>query len=306
MVNGGMDTQAVLREFPTQLRGDVLMAIYAPLLETSTAFLRCPDPLRRHMLTLVRPVVALKKETVVSGGQYNSLLYILLKGSLQVTMAAGFADGADDRRTGTRRAASTPSPAKFKRSATAVTAAPAAVFTPPHLTTSTSPPSTSPILPIPPDSVVEGEDADADAREPRRRHPPADVYAGPRPSPFNVFATSQCYIFQVDCVELARVLDQYSEEESEQVTTALEKEHKALCDSLKSRRTTVGGGGEGDGGTPSPDMARARADGEGGGRGGKGHTRSSLHSTRAATPLSRRSSRGWRRRRSASSAPSSR
>ena len=71
--------------------------------------------------------------------------------------------------------------------------------------------------------------------------PPADVYAGPRPSPFNVFATSQCYIFQVDCVELARVLDQYSEEESEQVTTALEKEHKALCDSLKSRRTTVGG-----------------------------------------------------------------
>ena len=72
--------------------------------------------------------------------------------------------------------------------------------------------------------------------------PPADVYAGPRPSPFNVFATSQCYIFQVDCVELARVLDQYSEEESEQVTTALEKEHKALCDSLKSRRTTVGGG----------------------------------------------------------------
>ena len=96
MVNGGMDTQAVLREFPNQLRGDVLMAIYAPLLETSTAFLRCPDPLRRHMLTLVRPVVALKKETVVSGGQYNSLLYILLKGSLQVTMAAGFADGADD------------------------------------------------------------------------------------------------------------------------------------------------------------------------------------------------------------------
>ena len=100
--------------------------------------------------------------------------------------------------------------------------------------------------------------------------PPADVYAGPRPSPFNVFATSQCYIFQVDCVELARVLDQYSEEESEQVTTALEKEHKALCDSLKSRRTTVGPGGEGDGGTPSPDMRRtstARA----GGRGGKGH-----------------------------------
>ena len=64
--------------------------------------------------------------------------------------------------------------------------------------------------------------------------PPADVYAGPRPSPFNVFATSQCYIFQVDCVELARVLDQYSEEESEQVTTALEKEHKALCDSLST------------------------------------------------------------------------
>ena len=54
------------------------------------------------------------------------------------------------------------------------------------------------------------------------------------------------------------------------MTTALEKEHKALCDSLKSRRTTVGGGGEGDGGTPSPDMRRtstARA----GGRGGKGH-----------------------------------
>jgi len=187
MVNGGMDTQAVLREFPNQLRGDVLMAIYAPLLETSTAFLRCPDPLRRHMLTLVRPVVALKKETVVSGGQYNSLLYILLKGSLQVTMAAGFVDGGDDRRTGNSPGgASTPSPAKFKRSATQVTGGPCRRLHP-HLTsmTSTSITSTSIITSPPPPprpiSVVEGEDADADAREPRRRHPPRRRLRRPAP-----------------------------------------------------------------------------------------------------------------------------
>ena len=43
---------------------------------------------------ITTPWTYIRWRGAVSGGQYNSLLYILLKGSLQVTMAAGFADGA--------------------------------------------------------------------------------------------------------------------------------------------------------------------------------------------------------------------
>ena len=40
--------------------------------------------LRRHILGLLKPSVALKKQTIIAGRQFGATIYVLMKGSLQV------------------------------------------------------------------------------------------------------------------------------------------------------------------------------------------------------------------------------
>lgn len=199
-LTGGMDTQAVLREFPATLRYEVLHAIYAPLLAASPSMFRaCPEQLRRHMLTLVRPTVALKKEVVCVGGQYTATIYILMKGTLQVSQAQGL-----DMDNGSRGNSPSVTPTKKRGKGGGSSWKDRMRF-----------------------RMLE---------KPGATIPPADIHQGPRPSPFAIFATNQCQLYLIDGHALSRLLDQYFDEEAEKVLEALYKEHQSLVDALKMNK----------------------------------------------------------------------
>jgi hypothetical protein len=136
-VTKGMDTQAILADFPLQLRGDVLSAVFSLLIECNPPFLRCSErargtghtltarcaralvplvpttvpcasnvrervfsrvrdrrlssraraELRRQLMALLKPGVALKKQKLIAGRQFGATIYILMKGTLQVSPA---------------------------------------------------------------------------------------------------------------------------------------------------------------------------------------------------------------------------
>jgi hypothetical protein len=104
-----MDTQAVLDGFNPQLRGDVLVSVYDTLLECNPPFLRCSEQLRLQILTLLKPSVALKKQTVLAGRQFGSVMFLLLKGTLQVSQAP-----VEEERKGKGRASESSNPRQSK------------------------------------------------------------------------------------------------------------------------------------------------------------------------------------------------
>lgn len=105
-VTKGMDSNAVLKDFPYSLKADVLKACYSTLLETNPPFLRCSEQLRLQILTLLKPGIALKKQALVLGGHFSATVYVLIKGTLQVSIAQGFEEESQGERSQSTRAPS--------------------------------------------------------------------------------------------------------------------------------------------------------------------------------------------------------
>lgn len=80
----GLDNQRILAKIPPALRGDILEAIHADLVQTSPIFQRVSHECVRVMLSKLRSEVCLAKETLLAPGQLCSELYVLVRGVLQV------------------------------------------------------------------------------------------------------------------------------------------------------------------------------------------------------------------------------
>ncbi|KAL1524301.1 hypothetical protein AB1Y20_019204 [Prymnesium parvum] len=93
----GMDVGSALKDFPFTIRCDVLKFVFEDVIDTNPSFLRCSEQLRLHILTIFKPSVAIKKETIVHGGQFSSRVFVLIKGTLQASLSQVFAD--DERST---------------------------------------------------------------------------------------------------------------------------------------------------------------------------------------------------------------
>lgn len=215
-LTGGMETHSVLEPFPLQLRGDVLQAVYANLLQCDPPYLRCSDQLKRQILGLLRPAVALKKSTVITGRQFNGSLYILLKGTLQVSSAPG-----EEGKTTDRSAKPDTSPAmgrsksasgdEMKRKLTR--------------------------------SNTKGFKDKLKVRmleKPGAIIPLENIDEGAKASPFSVFAVTRCNLLTIESGPLRGVLGAFPPADVEVVKKELIKEFNGLTDSLKMNRNADG------------------------------------------------------------------
>ena len=185
------------------------------LLDTNPPFLRCSPGLKASILTLLKPKICLKKEEVVHGGHYGSTVYILMQGSLQVTLIPGIIPGdeehdAKDERASTRvsrnsRASVSGKGGKMKDK-----------------------------LKV---RILERSGAII---------PTADVFSGAARSPFGISAVNQARIMTFEATALAKLISQYDEEDEDIVCAALRKEYNSLVDSLKGKpaRGSVAGTNE--------------------------------------------------------------
>jgi len=219
----GMETHSVLEPFPLQLRGDVLNAVFANLIGYNPPFLRCTEQLRRQVLSLLRPAVALKKSTVVAAHQFSSLMYILIKGTLQVSQAPDALGNQSDRSGGS------PSPPARGKS--------------------------EKVLKRQGTSKFKDKLKVRMLEKPGAIIPLEDIYGGAKKSPFSVFAVTRCQLLTVDASALAGVLRQFPSADSLVITDAFAADYKNLTDSLKM--TTRASKTDGDGGdAPSPAKAK--------------------------------------------------
>jgi len=192
----GMDTTSVLEPFPLQLRGEVLAACYKGLLEVNPPFLRCSEQLRRQVLGVLRPAVALKKSNVVTARQYHGNIYILMKGTLQVSQppsdAAGSEPEREETRSPTRKGTSKKGKFKDKLKVRMLEKSGA-------------------IIPL--------ENLDTACA-----------------SPFAVFAVTHCDMLMLNNDQLMGVLKAHPESDKAIVCDALNAEYKALVKSLEKAR----------------------------------------------------------------------
>ena len=201
----GVDIQAMIANFPTQLKGDVLVAVYSSLIDCNPSFLRCSDQLRSKC-SLLKPAVALKKQTIVAGQQFGATIYILMKGSLQVSHAAsneGY-PSAEDRSPGNVRYSG---PTDSRK----------------HATRSNS-------------KAFKGKRKVRMLEREGSVIPLDTIFEGPRRSPFSVFAVTQCNLLLLEADELAQLLEAYPVADANSVSLALDAEYKGLVDSLKVNR----------------------------------------------------------------------
>jgi len=207
----GMDAQTLLSDFPTQLKGDVLNQIFSGLVECNPPFLRCSEQLRRQILGLLKPGVALKKQTIIAGRQFGATIYILMKGTLQVSQAP-----STDGRSTEGEAETTPQNSRrgvsmgSKDLKRALTRANTKGFKDKLKVRMLEKPGA--VIPL------------------------TSVYYGPQTSPFSVFALTFCQLLTVEAGELARVLESFPVSDASVVTTALDAEFKNITESLKMNR----------------------------------------------------------------------
>ena len=81
----GLDNQRILAKVPPALRGDILEAIYADLLQASPLFQNFSIECVRVMLSKLHSEVCLAKETLLAPGQLCSEVFIVVRGVLRVT-----------------------------------------------------------------------------------------------------------------------------------------------------------------------------------------------------------------------------
>ena len=215
LVTKGMDTQALLHELPVQLKGDVLVAVFAPLLECNPPFLRCSEQLRRQMLSLLRPAVALKKQTIVAGHQFGATMYVLMKGTLQVSQAPAQSTGPKDE-------SGSPGKGNMARRAASMGAK--------DLRKELTRANTKGFKDKLKVRMLE---------KPGAVIPLDNIFEGARVSPFSVFAVTQCQMLTIEANELARMLEAYPSADASIVTKALEADYKGLIESLKMNRPSA-------------------------------------------------------------------
>ena len=209
----GMDLQGLLNDFPTQLKGDVLEAVFASLIECNPSYLQCSDQLRKEILALLKPSVALKKQTIIAGRQFGATIYILMKGSLQVSQAP-----AADVERSTDGNGSPEGPNMARRGMSM-----GAKDLKKQLTRSNT----------------KGFKDKLKVRMLEREGsiiPLDTIFEGARTSPFSVFAVSQCNLLTMEANDLSRLLELYPAEDADKVTLALDTEFKGLMESLKMNR----------------------------------------------------------------------
>lgn len=230
----GMDVHGMLADFPTQLKGDVLMAVYSTLVDCNPSFLRCSEQLRRQILSLLRPSVALKKQTIIAGRQFGATIYVLMKGSLQVSQAPAAENEAPE-------GASPGGPAGPRRGMSM-----GAKDMRKQITRSNT----------------KGFKDKLKVRMLERQGsviPLDTIFEGPRTSPFSVFAVSQCNLLLLEANELARLLAAYPAEDANIVTLALDAEYKGLLESLKMNPVSRESRGPGELSVGSPDAKPPQA-----------------------------------------------
>jgi len=221
----GMDSGAILKDFPYPLRVEVLNHVYAPLLQDACpGFLRCSEQLKLQILTLFKPGVALKKETIVNGGHFGSTVYILLKGTLQCSLSQHIIEeqmAADEN--------SSPMPGNRPSCVT------------PGARQSTQDLDSSKGRATSMGGAGKGKGKGMkDKAKVRMLERPgaviphaANLYSGARPSSFNVSSILQSRILTFEASDLAKILDQHEEADADMVAEALEKDYLSLLDSLK-------------------------------------------------------------------------
>ena len=104
-MTSGLDQSEVLHSLPPRLRGSVLSAIHGPLLKECPLLRACSVECAKTLLLKAQPQVTLQKEEVLIPGQLCAELFVLITGSLQITLPGedGTADryeAEDQRRTG--------------------------------------------------------------------------------------------------------------------------------------------------------------------------------------------------------------
>jgi len=93
----GLDNQRILAKIPPALRGDILEAIHADLVQSSPVFQRVSHECCRVMLSKLRSEVCLAKETLLAPGQLCSEVYLLVRGVLQAQPGE---EGGDKKKGG--------------------------------------------------------------------------------------------------------------------------------------------------------------------------------------------------------------
>jgi len=201
----GMESKGVLAEFPPQLRLEVLKYVYVTLLETNPPFLRCSEQLKLSILGILKPGIALKKENIITGGHFGSTAYILIKGSLNVTLSPNFGEPVEEEKSSV--GGGRPSRATSMRGGKMGKLG----------------------------GTFKEKLKSRMLERPGSMIPPESIFVGQRPSPFGITAVIQTRILTFDATELARMLDSYEEIDQDIVCEALEKEFNGLIDSLKGK-----------------------------------------------------------------------
>ena len=198
--------------------------------------------LRRQMLGLLKPAVALKKSTVVRGRQFTGSMFILLKGTLQVSQAPE-EDGKTSERSGTSDGSS---PALSRGS-----------------------------------SKLKGSGNDEPKGKLKRANtkgfkdklkvrmlekpgsiiPLDNVLEGPKASPFSVFAVTRCQMLMLETSALRAVLQVFPVPDANVVKDAISAEFKNLTDSLKMTKSADGNmrASKTDGDTDNPALKKRQS-----------------------------------------------
>ena len=80
----GIDTSALLHQFPRALRGQVLVYMHRQTLRTCELFSVLTTECTKALLMCVVPSVCLQKEVLLGQGELCEYIYIMMRGALQV------------------------------------------------------------------------------------------------------------------------------------------------------------------------------------------------------------------------------
>ena len=111
-MTAGLDNSSILNQLPPRLRTSVLLAMHGSLLNDCAILRNCSEACATTLLLKAKPQVILQKEDLLVPGQLCAELYILITGSLQITLPLAADDdralehGATDDADGRASAAS--------------------------------------------------------------------------------------------------------------------------------------------------------------------------------------------------------
>jgi len=209
----GIDTIGILDQFPMQIKGDVLMHIYAPLIESNPTFLRCGEQIKRQVLGILKPAIALKKQNVLMGHQFGQTLYVLLKGTLQVSQAPPLEDH-------TRRSGEEKSPKLMQRNKSMGKGDMKSQLT--RMNTKGFKDKLKVRMLEKPGSLIPCAES---------------LDEGPKTSLFTIFAVTRCKLFTMEGGDLKRVIKSYPPDEGSSIVNAINKDFNNIIDSLKMKDT---------------------------------------------------------------------